>query len=93
MSVVAKVFKTDSAFSLEEYRDEIEGLMQLHHPNILQIITCFEVPSPCVIMPLMALGDLCSYIKRTGALALPDAKAKALGIAKGMKFCNSKNPN
>lgn len=85
MSVVAKVFKTDSAFSLEEYRDEIEGLMQLHHPNILQIITCFEAPSPCVIMPLMELGDLCSYIKRTGALSLPDAKSKALGIAKGTK--------
>jgi len=87
MDVAVKVFKAPMQ---GDYRDELDSLLKLHHPNVVSLITCFDSPSPCIVTLFMPNGDLCKFLENNGAQSKKNATRLSLGIAKGLAYIHEK---
>lgn len=45
-----------------QFREELETLMELRHPNVLGIVTVFEKPFSCIVTPWMDGGPLNEWL-------------------------------
>jgi serine/threonine protein kinase len=64
MRVAVKVMHLHDKNSQAAYREELETLLQLRHPNILRIVTTFEKPQDCIVTRWMDGGPLNEWLQR-----------------------------
>ncbi len=62
--VAVKVMHLHDKNSQAAYREELETLLQLRHPNILRIVTTFEKPQDCIVTKWMDGGPLNEWLQR-----------------------------
>ena len=61
------------AGDLEEAREEVRVLRELHHPHICRVLDAWETPSAlCIVMPFYAAGDLQHRLKGRSEGLPPD---------------------
>ena len=61
------------AGDLEEAREEVRVLRELHHPHICRVLDAWETPSAlCIVMPFYAAGDLQHRLKSRSEVLPPD---------------------
>ncbi len=69
----------DDAKALEDFRQEIELLGNLHHPNILRILCASTVaPNLCFVCEFMARGSLFDVIRKSPGLLTWDRRMTIL---------------
>ncbi|KAH9602519.1 hypothetical protein KSS87_004411 [Heliosperma pusillum] len=71
---------------VEAFRDELALLQKIRHPNVVQFLGAVTQSSP------MMIGDLCTFLKRKGALKPLIAVKFALDIARGMNYLHENKP-
>lgn len=90
--VAVKVMHLSDPNAKAAYREELETLMQLHHPNILRVISTFEKPQECIVTKWMEGGPLNEWLaSRRKILGKPiswnDLGRKiALDVASGLAY-------
>ncbi len=60
--VAVKVMHIADPNAKAAYREELETLMRLRHPNILRVITTFEKPQECIVTKWMEGGCLNEWL-------------------------------
>ncbi|KAL6991296.1 hypothetical protein U1Q18_009413 [Sarracenia purpurea var. burkii] len=75
------------------FRDELALLQSIRHPNVVQFLGAVTQSSPMMIVTeYLPKGDLCTYLKRKGALKAATAVRFALDIARGMNYLHEHKP-
>ncbi|XP_021800744.1 probable LRR receptor-like serine/threonine-protein kinase At1g29720 isoform X2 [Prunus avium] len=77
------------------FRDELEFLQKIRHPNVVQFLGAVTQSSPMMIVTeYLPKGDLCLFLKRKGALRPTTAVRFALDIAscRGMSYLHENKP-
>src|SRR5919199_132614 len=77
---------------LERFRREARSVAQLNHPHIVQIINAGEeeswqgsiFPTPYIVFEYVAGETLKARIRRLGRLAVPEALAYAIEVARAL---------
>jgi serine/threonine protein kinase len=62
--VAIKVMHLADPNAKAAYREELETLMQLRHPNILRVVSTFEKPQECIVTKWMEGGPLNEWLER-----------------------------
>ncbi|KAF5176081.1 Integrin-linked protein kinase [Thalictrum thalictroides] len=75
------------------FRDELELLQKIRHPNVVQFLGAVTQSSPMMIVTeYLPKGDLCAFLKRKKALKQTHAVKYALDIARGMNYLHENKP-
>ncbi|XP_024992597.1 integrin-linked protein kinase 1-like isoform X1 [Cynara cardunculus var. scolymus] len=75
------------------FRDELELLQKIRHPNVVQFLGAVTQSSPMMIVTeYLPKGDLRPYLKRKGALKPFTAVKYAMDIARGMNYLHENKP-
>jgi eukaryotic-like serine/threonine-protein kinase len=86
--VAVKVMHRDIAQSpdqLERFRREARAVAQLNHPHIVQVIDAGEDDAmPFIVFEYVEGETLKERIRRTGGLAIPEALAYAIEVARAL---------
>ncbi|KAI3697737.1 hypothetical protein L6452_30834 [Arctium lappa] len=87
----------DEVFTDEEkvraFRDELELLQKIRHPNVVQFLGAVTQSSPMMIVTeYLPKGDLRAFLKRKGALKPTAALIFARDIARGMNYLHENKP-
>ncbi|BBH01025.1 Integrin-linked protein kinase family [Prunus dulcis] len=78
---------------VKAFRDELEFLQKIRHPNVVQFLGAVTQSSPMMIVTeYLPKGDLCAFLKRKGALRPTTAVRLALDIARGMSYLHENKP-
>uniref|UniRef100_A0A0D3GTW9 Protein kinase domain-containing protein n=1 Tax=Oryza barthii TaxID=65489 RepID=A0A0D3GTW9_9ORYZ len=77
---------SDDRLVIQDFKHEVNLLIKLRHPNIVQFLGAVTETKP------LMLGDLHQYLKEKGALAPATAVNFALDIARGMAYLHNE-PN
>lgn len=88
----------DEVFNDEEkvraFRDELELLQKIRHPNVVQFLGAVTQSSPMMIVTeYLPKGDLRAFLKRKGALKVTTAVRFAMDIARGMNYLHENKPD
>ncbi|MCO5614651.1 hypothetical protein L7F22_068935 [Adiantum nelumboides] len=84
---------SDDRLIVEDFKHEVELLVKLRHPNIVQFLGAVTMRKPLMLVTeYLKMGDLHQYMKSKGALPIEMAVDFALDIARGMMFLHS-GPN
>src|SRR5438105_6989589 len=92
--VVVKVLPPDLAasVSIERFKREITVAAQLHHPNIVPVLSAGrEGDLLYYLMPLIAGPTLRSMIEQRGPLRLDEALRYAIDIADALGYAHAQN--
>ncbi|KAJ9567012.1 hypothetical protein OSB04_002978 [Centaurea solstitialis] len=87
----------DEVFTDEEkvraFRDELELLQKIRHPNVVQFLGAVTQSSPMMIVTeYLPKGDLRAFLKKKGALKPTTALIFARDIARGMNYLHENKP-
>ncbi|XP_076933858.1 serine/threonine-protein kinase 12-like [Bidens hawaiensis] len=75
------------------FRDELELLQKIRHPNVVQFLGAVTQSSPMmIVIEYLPKGDFGAYLKRKGALKPLTALKYALDIARGMSYLHEIKP-
>ncbi|KAI3743728.1 hypothetical protein L1987_56793 [Smallanthus sonchifolius] len=75
------------------FRDELELLQKIRHPNVVQFLGAVTQSSPMmIVIEFLPKGDLGAYLKRKGALKPLTALKYAMDIARGMSYLHENKP-
>ncbi|GAV80557.1 Pkinase domain-containing protein/Ank_2 domain-containing protein [Cephalotus follicularis] len=75
------------------FRDELELLQRIRHPNVVQFLGAVTQSSPMMIVTeYLPKGDLRGYLIRKGALKPAKAVRFALDIARGISYLHENKP-
>ncbi|PIA25930.1 hypothetical protein AQUCO_10200003v1 [Aquilegia coerulea] len=75
------------------FRDELELLQKIRHPNVVQFLGAVTQSSPMMIVTeYLPKGDLRAFLKSKGALKQTTAVKFALDIARGMNYLHENKP-
>nr|XP_043624011.1 integrin-linked protein kinase 1-like isoform X2 [Erigeron canadensis] len=75
------------------FRDELELLQKIRHPNVVQFLGAVTQSSPMmIVVEYLPKGDLRAYLKRKGALKPLTALKYAMDIARGMSYLHENKP-
>ncbi|CAL1410450.1 unnamed protein product [Linum trigynum] len=75
------------------FRDELDLLQKIRHPNVVQFLGAVTQSSPMMIVTeYLPKGDLREYLKRKGPLRPANAVRFALDIARGMNYLHETRP-
>lgn len=75
------------------FRDELELLQKIRHPNVVQFLGAVTQSSPMMIVTeYLPKGDLRAFLKRKGALKPITAIKFAMDIARGMNYLHENKP-
>ena len=91
LKVAVKVMHLNDLNASKAFRDELDSLLAMKHVNVLEIVTAFENPSPCLVTKWMEGGSLNEFLAKTrktsGVLPwTPRGKSMALNIASGLLY-------
>ncbi|XP_057471700.1 integrin-linked protein kinase 1-like isoform X2 [Actinidia eriantha] len=76
------------------FRDELELLQKIRHPNVVQFLGAVTQSTPMMIVTeYLPKGDLGDFLKRKGALRTTTAVRFALDIARGMNYLHENRPD
>ncbi|XP_071736130.1 serine/threonine-protein kinase 12-like [Rutidosis leptorrhynchoides] len=75
------------------FRDELELLQKIRHPNVVQFLGAVTQSSPMmIVIEYLPNGDLRAFLKRKGALKPLTALKYAMDIARGMSYLHENKP-
>ncbi|KAL9992905.1 putative protein kinase TKL-Pl-5 family [Helianthus debilis subsp. tardiflorus] len=75
------------------FRDELELLQKIRHPNVVQFLGAVTQSSPMMIVTeYLPKGDLRLFLKRKGALKPITALKFGMDIARGMNYLHENKP-
>ncbi|CAI9292878.1 unnamed protein product [Lactuca saligna] len=75
------------------FRDELELLQKIRHPNVVQFLGAVTQSSPMMIITeYLPKGDLRLFLKRKEALKPSTALKFAMDIARGMNYLHENKP-
>ncbi|KVH97035.1 Ankyrin repeat-containing protein [Cynara cardunculus var. scolymus] len=75
------------------FRDELELLQKIRHPNVVQFLGAVTQSSPMmIVIEYLPKGDLGAYLKRKGALKPKTTLKYAMDIARGMSYLHENKP-
>lgn len=75
------------------FRDELELLQKIRHPNVVQFLGAVTQSTPMMIVTeYLPKGDLCEYLKAKGPLKAAKAVRFAMDIARGMNYLHENRP-
>ncbi|KAK1437723.1 hypothetical protein QVD17_03519 [Tagetes erecta] len=84
---------SDDRFVIQDFRHEVNLLVKLRHPNIVQFLGAVTEKKPLMLITeFLRGGDLHQYLKEKGALNPSTAINFALDIARGMAYMHTE-PN
>ncbi|KAD3642264.1 hypothetical protein E3N88_31488 [Mikania micrantha] len=84
---------SDDRFVVQDFRHEVNLLVKLRHPNIVQFLGAVTEKKPLMLITeFLRGGDLHQYLKEKGALSPTTAINFALDIARGMAYMHTE-PN
>ncbi|KAH7283783.1 hypothetical protein KP509_34G023800 [Ceratopteris richardii] len=84
---------SDDKLIVEDFKHEVELLVKLRHPNIVQFLGAVTIRKPLMLVTeYLKMGDLHQYMKNKGPLPAIKAVDFALDIARGMTFLHT-GPN
>ncbi|KAK4772136.1 hypothetical protein SAY86_013911 [Trapa natans] len=84
---------SDDRLVIQDFRHEVNLLVKLRHPNIVQFLGAVTERKPLMlIIEYLRGGDLHQYLKEKGALSPSTAINFALDIARGMAYLHNE-PN
>ncbi|XP_006644703.1 integrin-linked protein kinase 1-like [Oryza brachyantha] len=96
--IMVAVKKLDDDLIMDEnkvraFRDELDVLQLIRHPNVVQFLGAVTQSSPMmIVMEFMPKGDLRKHLSRKGALEPSYAVRLALDIARGMNYLHEHKP-
>lgn len=94
--VAVKIFDEDVITDEDKvlaFRDELELLQLIRHPNVVQFLGAVTQSTPMMIVTeYLPKGDLRAYLKRKGALTPEKAVRFALDIARGLNYLHERKP-
>jgi serine/threonine protein kinase len=86
--VAIKVFKTKADW--DDCKQELVTLLKISgHPNVMEVLDFYEVPSPAFIMRYVAGGDLNDYLRKKGKFSGKPAVRLLKGIGQGIQHLHS----
>lgn len=84
---------SDDKMVVQDFRNEVELLVKLRHPNIVQFLGAVTKKPPLMLITeFLRGGDLHQFLKDKGALPTGTAVNFALDIARGMAYLHN-GPN
>ncbi|GAV57106.1 Pkinase_Tyr domain-containing protein/Ank_2 domain-containing protein [Cephalotus follicularis] len=84
---------SDDRLVIQDFRHEVNLLVKLRHPNIVQFLGAVTQRKPLMLITeYLRGGDLHQYLKEKGALSPSTAINFALDIARGMAYLHNE-PN
>ncbi|KAJ4962126.1 hypothetical protein NE237_022036 [Protea cynaroides] len=84
---------SDDRLVIQDFRHEVNLLVKLRHPNIVQFLGAVTDKKPLMLITeYLRGGDLHQYLKEKGSLSPSTAVNLALDIAKGMAYLHNE-PN
>ncbi|WOH12589.1 hypothetical protein DCAR_0832095 [Daucus carota subsp. sativus] len=84
---------SDDRLVIQDFRHEVNLLVKLRHPNIVQFLGAVTERKPLMLITeYLRGGDLHQYLKEKGALSPAVAVSFALDIARGMAYLHNE-PN
>ncbi|WOL02673.1 serine/threonine-protein kinase STY8 [Canna indica] len=84
---------SDDRLVIQDFRHEVNLLVKLRHPNIVQFLGAVTEKKPLMLITeYLRGGDLHQYLKEKGALSPSTAVNFALDIARGMAYLHNE-PN
>ncbi|KAK6931274.1 Serine-threonine/tyrosine-protein kinase, catalytic domain [Dillenia turbinata] len=84
---------SDDRLVIQDFRHEVNLLVKLRHPNIVQFLGAVTERKPLMLITeYLRGGDLHQYLKEKGALSPATAINFALDIARGMAYLHNE-PN
>ncbi|PSR88430.1 Serine/threonine-protein kinase [Actinidia chinensis var. chinensis] len=84
---------SDDRLVIQDFRHEVNLLVKLRHPNIVQFLGAVTERKPLMLITeYLRGGDLHQYLKEKGALSTSTAINFALDIARGMAYLHNE-PN
>ncbi|KAL8137795.1 hypothetical protein V2J09_003796 [Rumex salicifolius] len=84
---------SDDRLAIQDFRHEVELLVKLRHPNIVQFLGAVTESKPLMLITeYLRGGDLGQFLDKRGALSPMRATNFALDIARGMA-CLHNEPN
>ncbi|KAL6969760.1 hypothetical protein U1Q18_029470 [Sarracenia purpurea var. burkii] len=84
---------SDDRLVIQDFRHEVNLLVKLRHPNIVQFLGAVTERKPLMLITeYLRGGDLHQYLKGNGALSTSTAINLALEIARGMAYLHNE-PN
>ncbi|KAL3501454.1 hypothetical protein ACH5RR_035903 [Cinchona calisaya] len=84
---------SDDRLVIQDFRHEVNLLVKLRHPNIVQFLGAVTESKPLMLITeYLRGGDLHQYLKEKGALSPSTAVNFALDIARGMAYLHNE-PN
>ncbi|KAL3511094.1 hypothetical protein ACH5RR_030495 [Cinchona calisaya] len=84
---------SDDRLVIQDFRHEVNLLVKLRHPNIVQFLGAVTEKKPLMLITeYLRGGDLHQHLKEKGALSPATALKFALDIARGMAYLHSE-PN
>ncbi|KAL7163829.1 hypothetical protein ACSBR2_039865 [Camellia fascicularis] len=84
---------SDDRLVIQDFRHEVNLLVKLRHPNIVQFLGAVTERKPLMLITeYLRGGDLHQYLKEKGALSPSTAINFALDIARGMAYLHNE-PN
>ncbi|KAL5228334.1 hypothetical protein ABZP36_016599 [Zizania latifolia] len=96
--ILVAVKKLDDDLIMDEnkvqaFRDELDVLQLIRHPNVVQFLGAVTQSSPMmIVMEYMPKGDLRKHLSRKGALEPSYAVKLALDIARGVNYLHEHKP-
>lgn len=77
-----------------DFRDELELLQKLRHPNIVQFLGAVTISEPhMLVTEYLPRGNLHEIVKRKGPLSAAEAVRYALDVARGMTYLHEHKPD
>ncbi|GLJ51107.1 hypothetical protein SUGI_1088030 [Cryptomeria japonica] len=84
---------SDDKLVIQDFRHEVDLLVKLRHPNIVQFLGAVTKKPPLMLITeYLRGGDLHQFLKDKGALSASTAVGFALDIARGMAYLHNE-PN
>ncbi|KAG4165419.1 hypothetical protein ERO13_A13G085100v2 [Gossypium hirsutum] len=84
---------SDDRLVIQDFRHEVNLLVKLRHPNIVQFLGAVTDKKPLMLITeYLKGGDLHQYLKEKGSLSASTAVSFALDIARGMAYLHNE-PN
>ncbi|MBA0875276.1 hypothetical protein Goshw_029082 [Gossypium schwendimanii] len=84
---------SDDRLVIQDFRHEVNLLVKLRHPNIVQFLGAVTDKKPLMLITeYLKGGDLHQYLKEKGSLTASTAVSFALDIARGMAYLHNE-PN
>jgi len=83
----------DEANFIKEFKNEVEIMRSLMHPNVIQFLgASFQHPDICIVTEYMPRGSLYKILHSPQPLSIGRLRFIALDAAKGMAYLHSSNP-